>query len=99
MPSTAALRRDPALAALLSAVVPGGGLFYADETRAGAIVLGTETALILLGWWLPLLVLHGVQIGVAAGTARVAGERHRDVLAGREDTPVTEGAESPAPPA
>jgi hypothetical protein len=94
MPSLAARRRDPGLAALFSAVLPGSGLLYADETPAFVIVLSVEIALFALGWWFPLVVLHAVQIAVSAGTAWTATERARDVFSARRDPSVTDVGEA-----
>jgi hypothetical protein len=98
MPSLAARSRDPGLAALFSALVPGSGLLYADEMPAFVVVLSVEVTLFALGWWLPLFVLHAVQITVSAGTAWAAGERSRDIFAVPDDSPVTDAAESPEDP-
>lgn len=76
----AAAHRDPALAALLSAFVPGAGLLYAGTARAGATLLVAEAILYALGWWIVLLPLHLWQIAAAAGTAAVSGERGHDVF-------------------
>lgn len=65
---------------MLSVVLPGGGLLYAGEARAGTAVLVAAVALFALGWWAFLLPLLAWQVVAAAGTAAVRGERGRDVF-------------------
>ena len=96
MQSATARRRDPALAAALSAAIPGAGLLYADELGAFGIVLGVEIALFALGWWVLFIPVHAVQIAVAAGTASICGERGHDVFAARRDEAMTSARESGA---
>ncbi len=96
MQSATARRRDPALAAALSAVIPGAGLAYANELTAFGIVLGIEVALFALGWWVLFIPVHAVQIAVAAGTASICGEREHDVFAARRDEAMTSARESGA---
>lgn len=80
MEPRAAEHRDPAIAAVLSAIVPGAGLLYAGSPRAAAVLLILEAILYALGWWIVLVPLHLWQIALAAGTAAVRGERRRDVF-------------------
>jgi len=65
----AAEHRDPAIAAVLSAIVPGAGLLYAGSPRAAAVLLVSEAILYALGWWIALMPLHLWQIALAAGTS------------------------------
>jgi hypothetical protein len=89
-------RRDPLLAAVLSAVLPGAGLLYSDQLRTAAIVLGLELSLLALDWWLILIPIHALQIVVAAGTASTCGEPGVDVFSIRRDRAMTEQPESSA---
>ena len=80
MEPRAAEHRNPAIAAVLSAIVPGAGLLYAGSPRAAAVLLISEAILYALGWWIVLVPLHLWQIAFATGTAAVRGERRRDVF-------------------
>jgi len=76
-------------------VVPGAGLIYAGEFKAGVIVLCVELALFALAWWLVFIPIHALQIVIAAGTASTCGEPDVDVFSFRRDAAVTEPPESP----
>jgi type IV secretory pathway TrbD component len=76
----AAERRDPGIAAAISAVVPGAGLLYAGSPRVAAVLLVSEAVLFALGWWIVLFPLHIWQIALAAGTAFDRSERFHDAL-------------------
>mgnify|MGYP001402597744 CR=1 FL=1 len=77
-------RLEPVVAALVAAVLPGGGLIYAGRGGAGVRVFVAELLLFAFGFPLTALVLHVAQILVSGGAAWEAGERGVDVFAGRD---------------
>ncbi len=72
--------RDPTIAAVLSALVPGLGLLYAGRLRAAAMVMAVECVAWAAGWWILLLCVHAWQIAAAGGEASVAAERGWDAV-------------------